>query len=114
MTKALSIQLTAHIYDLLHLDQTGFVPICSILDPICLVETMCAYVDFMEENGAIIALDQEKAHDKIDHQYLIDTLKTFHLPDIFRNTLRVLYMHATTSIAINGVLSEPYKATRGV
>ena len=114
MTKALAMQLATHIGKLLHPDQSGFVPNRSIFDPIRLAETMIAYADYTEENGAIVALDQEKAYDKIDHKYLIDTLKTFKLPNIFTETVASLYKHARTSVIINGVLSEPYLVTRGV
>ena len=75
---------------------------------------MITYTDYTEENGAIVVLDQEKAYDKIDHKYLINTLKTFKLPNIFTETVAFLYKHARTSVIINGVLSEPYLVTRGV
>ena len=114
MTKTLATQLTSHAGQLLHPDQTGFIPNRSIFDPIRLAETMCSYGDYMEENGAIVALDQEKAYDKIDHAYLLDTLRTFQLPNLFTNTIQTLYDHARTKIAINGVLSDPYPVTRGV
>ena len=114
MTKALATQLAPQACNLLHPDQTGFVPNRSILDPIRLAESMCAYADYMEENGAIVALDQEKAYDKIDHKYLLDVLKAFNLPELFIDTVKSLYQHATTSIAINGVLSTPYQVSRGV
>jgi hypothetical protein len=72
---------------------------------------MSAYADYMEENGAIVALDQEKAYDKVDHHYLSETLRTFHLPELFINTISTLYEHARTSIIINGVCSTPYLVT---
>lgn len=112
-TKVLATQLAQQACHLLHPDQTGFVPNRSVFDPIRLAETMCEYAEYME-NGAIIALDQEKAYDKIDHQYLFDTLRTFHLPDLFIKTVESLYANAFTQVAINGVLSAPYHETRGV
>ena len=114
MTKTLATQLANHICDLLHPNQSGFVPTRSIFDPIRLAETMCAYADYMEENGAIVALDQEKAYDKIDHHYLIETLKAFRLPEIFTDTVAALYKNAQTSVTINSVSSTPYQVTRGV
>ena len=75
---------------------------------------MCAYADFMEEDGTIIALDQEKAYDKIDHHYLLETLKKFWLPDKFIRTVHSLYQNAETAVIINGVVSSPFKVTRGV
>ena len=68
----------------------------------------------MEENGTIVALDQEKAYDKIRHDYLWATLETFGLPRQFIKTVKSLYQHAYTQIAINGVFSLPYKVTHGV
>ena len=61
-TKVLETQLqvASHACNLLHPDQTGFVPTCHIFNPIRLAETMCAYADYMEEAGAIITLDQER------------------------------------------------------
>ena len=114
MTQALATQLASHAGQLLHPDQSGFVPHRLIFDPIRLAETMCSYGDYMEENGAIVALDQEKAYDKIDHSYLLDTLRTFHLPDLFIDTVKALYDHARTKVAINGVMSDHYPVTRGV
>jgi hypothetical protein len=58
MTKALATQLAKHACHLLHPDQSGFVPTRSIFNPIRLAETMSAYADYMEEDGAIVTLDQ--------------------------------------------------------
>jgi hypothetical protein len=114
MTKALAMQLATHIWSLIHPDQTGFIPKHSIFDPIRLAKTMCDYVDYMEEDGAIIALDQDRAYDKIDHNYLLTTLKTFNLPDCFISTVTNLYEHAYATVAMNGILSNTYRVTRGV
>ena len=69
---------------------------------------MCAYADFMEEDGAIVALDQEKAYDKIDHHYLLETLKKFQLPDRFTQMVLSLYKNTETAVIINGVISSPF------
>ena len=73
-----------------------------------------AYADFMEEDGAIVALDQEKAYDKIDHHYLLETLKKFQLPDRFVQTVLSLYKNAETAVIINGVVSSSFNVIRGV
>ena len=96
MMKTLVMQLTLQACTLLHPYQTGFVPMRSIFNPIRLAETMCEYANYMEENGAIVALDQEKAYDKIDHKYLLKTLKAFCLPNLFTKTVDSLYHHVTT------------------
>jgi hypothetical protein len=75
---------------------------------------MIEYADIVKENGVLIALDQEKAYDRIKHDYLIKTLETFQLPQTFIKTIKALYKNAYTKIAINGVLSAPFQVTRGV
>ena len=72
------------------------------------------YAKVTEEDSAIIALNPEKAYDKIKHDYLWKTLKAFNLPDTFINTINVLYANAATKVAINGVLSSPFQVQRGI
>lgn len=45
----------------------------------------------MKKNGCIIALDQEKAYGKIDHEYLWRILKKNGLPIIFIERIKELY-----------------------
>jgi hypothetical protein len=75
---------------------------------------MIDYADITEENGVLIALDQEKAYDRIKHDYLLASLETFNLPQTFIRTVKALYSNAYTRVAINGVMSTPFKVTRGV
>lgn len=114
LTKALAIQLAREIHPLIHTDQSGFIPRCSIFDPICLAKLMIEYADITEENSVLITLDQEKAYDRIKHDYLIKTLETFQIPQPFIRTVEALYKNAHTKVAINGVLSAPFWVTRGV
>ena len=114
LTKALAIQLMDHILTLIHKDQAGFIPKRSIYDHIRLAKAIITYADITERDGAIIALDQEKAYDKIRHDYLWKTLEAFSLPQPFIQTIKALYQNAKTQVAINGILSEPFKITRGI
>ena len=114
LTKVLAIQLTDHIENLVHSDQAGFIPKRSIFDQIRLAKAIISYAEVTEENGAIVALDQEKAYDKIRHDYLWATLEAFNLPELFINTIKSLYRNARTLIAINGVFSDSFKVTRGI
>ena len=114
LSKVLAIQLMDHIHSLIHEDQAGFIPRRSIFNHIRLAQTIISYAEVSETNGAIVALDQEKAYDKIHHSYLWKTLRAFQLPHEFINTVQSLYQHATTRVAINGVLSAPFNVQRGV
>jgi len=103
-----------HTQQLIHPDQAGFIPNRSIFDHIRLAKAILNYVEIMEENGSIIALDQEKAYDKIRHDYLWKTMEAFNPPPPFIRTVQALYNNTQTRVAINGVLSEPFKVKRSV
>jgi len=114
LMKSLALQLAKHVHQLVHPDQTGFIPNRSIFDPIQLTQTICAYADFMEEDGTIVALDQEKAYDRIDHGYLVHVLHHFNLPEPFIKTVQSLYGNAHTAAMVNGELSTNFRVTHGV
>jgi hypothetical protein len=114
LTKVLALQLMEPIHHLIHPDQAGFIPRRSIFDHIRLVRAILNYAEVMDEDGVIIALDQEKAYDKIKHEYLWETLNAFNLPAFFIRTVKALYQNAQTKVAINRVLRSPFKVMRGV
>ncbi|KAF5371403.1 hypothetical protein D9615_009713 [Tricholomella constricta] len=75
---------------------------------------MMQYAEDTSQDGLIIALDQEKAYDKIKHDYLWRALREFEIPEDFISPIKSLYENAETKIMINGCLSQPWKITRGV
>jgi Reverse transcriptase (RNA-dependent DNA polymerase) len=107
-TKVLAIQLTDLIDSLVHKDQAGFIPKRSIFDQIRLAKSIINYAEIAKEEGVIVALDQEKAYDKIRHNYLWKMLEVFRLPPLFIRTVRNLYENASTQVAINSHLSKPF------
>jgi exonuclease III len=114
MTKALTTRLTTVIGDLVNRDQAGFIPKRSIFDQVKLAKLVLKHAETTETNGAIVALDQEKAYDKIAHDYLWRTLIEYNMPQNFINTVIRLYTNAHTSVMVNGILSETFKIIRGV
>ena len=57
---------------------------------------MINYARLKGINGAIVALDQEKAYNKITHPYLWKILEKFTFPTEMINTIRSLYGDAPT------------------
>jgi len=96
LTKVLALQLIDHADILVHEDQAGFIPKRSIFNHIRLAKAIISYAEIVEEDGAIIALDQEKAYDRIKHDYLWKVLESFHIPAPFIKTVKALYSHAYT------------------
>jgi hypothetical protein len=114
MTKVLAMRLAEAAPTLLHKSQAGFVPGRQISEQTQLFKMVLSYAEAAEENGMIVALDQAKAYDKIEHDYLWKTLKAFKIPDNFIRTVQSLYSNASTRVMINGTLSSKFRVTRGV
>ena len=113
-TKALSIKLSEAAPRVINMDQAGFVKGRSIFDQVKTAKLVIDYMDRAGKPGAIVALDQEKAYDKILHPYLWAVLRRFGFPEVFIKTIQSLYNDASTSVMINGELSTPFLVPRGV
>jgi hypothetical protein len=107
-TKTLSVKLGKVAPDLLHHNQAGFVPGRQISDQTRLISLVMTYAEQTQQNGLIVSLDQEKAYDKVDHDYLWKTLETFKFPATFITMIKHLYKGAKTSVMINGIKSDTY------
>lgn len=114
MTKAISMKLGKIASELIHPNQAGFVPGRSLFDQVKLSQMVLDFADIDEKNGCIIALDQEKAYDKIDHEYLWEILKEYDIPDKFIETVKTLYKKAKTVVQLNGIRTRPFNVKRGV
>ncbi len=114
LSKTLAIRLADVAPQLIHKAQAGFVPGRKIHNHTQLARMMMLWAEENRADGAIVALDQEKAYDKIAHDYLWKVLRQFGIPEVFVNLIQSLYAHANTSVMINGILSRPYQVYRGV
>lgn len=103
MTRALASKLAAHASSIVHPDQAGFVPGRRIFDHIQMNKLIIDFAEAEEINGAIVALDQEKAYDRIDHRYLWEALKHANFPRNFIETVRTLYSNAMSCVIVNGL-----------
>jgi endonuclease/exonuclease/phosphatase family metal-dependent hydrolase len=113
-TKTIAMKLAEVAEHMIHEDQAGFVPKRSIYDQTRTTTLAIEYCEMMDKNGCIIALDQEKAYDKIDHEYLWKVLEHYEFPKEFIDKIKELYKDTGKAIIINGVTTRQYKVRRGV
>lgn len=65
------------------------------------------------DNG-LISLDQEKAFDRVEHQYLWCTLRAFGFSPDYIKMVNILYSDIESVLKVNGGLSAPFKVGRGI
>jgi hypothetical protein len=117
MAKTLQAKLASAAPNVIHQNQAGFMKGRSIFDHIKTIQAVTEYAEAIDDpdwNGLIVALDQEKAYDKIRHDYLWNVLEAMNIPMRFINTVKEMYKGAKTQVMINGFLSKPFEVTHGV
>lgn len=114
LTKALLLRLSEVAPYIIHGDQAGFMKGRRIEDQTELAHTVIEWCNITGKNGMIVCLDQEKAYDKILHDFLWASMKKFGIPDEYIDIVRSLYSDANTKIILNGEVSRSYKVKRGV
>lgn len=83
VSKCLSNRLKEYLGLLVHKDQSYCVPDRSIVDNLFLIRDVLDICKLSDVNVGLLSLDQEKAFDRVDHQYLFKTMKAFGFGDVF-------------------------------
>ena len=95
-------------------DQTYCVPGRSIHDNVGLIRDI---IEYANENGvplAVVNLDQQKAFDKVDRDYLFDTMRAMGFGDRFLDYIKILYSGSESLVKICGSLTAPFSVEKGI
>ncbi|CAM2111714.1 unnamed protein product [Caretta caretta] len=114
VAKAISLRLGSVLADVVHPDQTYTVPGQTIFDNLYLVWDL---FELGHRDGllfTLLSLDQEKAFDRVDHEYLLGNLRAFGFGPQFVGFLQVLYADVECLVRLNWTLTEPVSFGRGV
>lgn len=114
ISKALATRLSKVMSEVIHLDQTYCVPDRSIFDNVHLVKGVLDIANLHDLRTGLISLDQTKAFDRVEHEYLWKTLTHFGFSHTFINMIKLLYKNIESMLKINGVLCAPFSVNRGV
>lgn len=114
MTRMMSDRLSKVVHKLVHPNQAGFIKGRSIFDQTDLIRLVLETGETEDVRGSVVCLNQEKAYDKIRHDFLWKMLKKFGIPERYISTIKHLYRDAETSVILNGEVGRKYLVTRGV
>ena len=101
--------------DILDIDQSYCVPGRHISDNVRFISDATCYANQENIPLAIVSLDQEKAFDRIHHDYLFKTLESFGFGfgEYFISCIKNLYTNVHSLLKINNSLTSPFQFRRG-
>ena len=95
-------------------DQTCTVPGRKISSNLHALRDILDYIDRTNEAGILLSLDQEKAFDRVNRNFLLNLLERFGFGPSFTRWISTLYNGANMQIIVNGFLTDPVPLARGV
>lgn len=113
-SKVITEQLKTVMPSIVHHDQTCSVPGRSIFSNLQLIRDVLDMIDKTDETGILVTLDQEKAFDRVDHEFLMRVLSKFGFGPMFCSWVSLFYNNVFSRVICNGKLTDPIFLERGV
>ena len=112
-TKVIATRLKQVLESIIHEDQTCGIPGRSIYENLFKLRDI-VYNAHRNKQLIMISLDQEKAFDRVDRDFLNKTLDKLNFGPSFKNWIKTLYHDANCTITNNGWKSDPVTLHRGL
>ena len=113
-SKIITERLKKVMSSIVHQDQTCGVVGRSIFSNLHLIRDALDMINKTTEPAILVSLDQEKAFDRVDHDFMLRVLAKFGFGPNFCRWVEIFYAKAFSRILINGALSCPVYLQRGV
>ena len=112
--KVIATRLKPVLHKVINEDQTCGIPGRSIYENIFKMRDIVHHTHKNKNQAILINLDQEKAFDRVDREFLGKTLDKMNFGPSFKNWIRTLYFKAKCTIMNNGWESDPVTLQRGL
>ncbi len=114
LAKTLAGRLQAFLPCVIRLNQTGFIEGRSILDNVFIAQDSLDWAMESDQELVLLLLDFEKAFDRIEWNFLFITLSKLGFNSTWVRWVRTLYLHATSTIRINGEAGPVFQLAQSV
>ena len=114
ISRSLSSKLAKVMPSIISPEQTCSVPGRDIADNIIAIRDVIDIVDDRNEEGYLIAVDMEKAFDRVSHQFIFKVLEKMNFGPNFISWISILYTGLKSCVKVNGHLSPYFPISRSV
>lgn len=113
LTSILTRRIERIVVHLINPDQTGFVIGRHLQDNIRRLLNIMTYSSSQQLPCMALALDAEKAFDRVSWPFLFKVLEKFGFGPKFVKWIQLLYSGPQSMVRVNGCLSQPFQLSRG-
>ena len=86
----------------------------EIINYILNIQTILEYAEQNQESLALISLDNEKALDRMEQNFVYKVLEKYNLHPNFIKWSNLLYKNITSQVIVNGKLTSKFNIERSV
>ena len=114
ISKTISNKLRPIMGTIINDDQQCSVKDRKIQNHLHFIRDLISYCNHKNIKCAMISLDQEKAFDRVAHDYMFKALAAYNISNYIINWIKILYKSPTSQLLVNHTLSEPFTLTRSI